>query len=130
MIHKLAKSSAWMLPVLLVVLSAGLLYGAPQMGSDKMSPNQTVTGCLQKGGEPVGFFIISKDGTHWELYPGENVSLADHVGHTVIVSGSILKRTPAQEEKSQPYEKKEMGAGAHHDLQVSSLKMVSESCSK
>jgi len=130
MIQKLAKPSAWILPVLFAVLSTVLLYGAPQMSNDKMSPSQTVTGCLQKGGEPVGFFIISKDNTHWELYPNEKVSLADHVGHTVTVTGSILKRTPAQEEKSQPYEKKEMGTGAHHDLQVSSLQMVSETCSK
>jgi len=129
MLQKLAKRSTWMLPVLFFVLSVALLYGAPQTGSDKMSPNQTVTGCLQKGGEPVGFFIISKDGTHWELYPGEKVSLADHVGHTITVTGSIVKRTPSQEEKSQPYEKKEMGAGAHHDLQVSGLKMISETCS-
>ena len=61
MLQKLAKRSTWMLPVLFFVLSVALLYGAPQTGSDKMSPNQTVTGCLQKGGEPVGFFIISKE---------------------------------------------------------------------
>ena len=130
MIQKIARTSAWMLPVLFAVLSAGLLYGAPQTGSDKMSSIQTVTGCVQKGSEPVGFFIVSADGTHWELYPSGKVSFADHVGHTVTVTGPIAKRTPAQEEKSQPYEKKEIGTSAHHDLQVSSLKMISETCSK
>ena len=130
MIHKLARPSAWMLPLLFAGLSAVLLYGAPQTGGDNMSSKQTVTGCLQKGGESVGFFIISADGTHWELYANAKISLAEHVGHTVTLTGSIAKRSPAQEEKSQPYEKKEIGAGAHHDLQVSSLKMVSETCSK
>lgn len=100
MILKLAKPSAFMLPVLFALLSTVLLYGAPQAASDKMSPNQTVTGCLQKGDEPVGFFIIGKNGTHWELYPNEKVSLAEHVGHTVTVTGAILRRTPAQEEKA------------------------------
>lgn len=127
--QKLARPSTWIPTVLFAVLSAGLLYGAPQMANDQMSAKQTVTGCLQKGDEPVGFFIIA-DGTHWELYPSAKVSLAEHVGHTVTVTGSIVKRSSAQEEKSQPYEKKEMGAQAHHDLQVSSLKMVSETCSK
>jgi len=128
MIWKLAKRSAWMVPVLFVVLSASLMYGATPTGSDKKS--ETVTGCLQKGDEPSGFFIVGEDGTHWELYPSDKVSLAEHVGHTVTVTGSITKRSPAQEKKSQPYEKKETGSGGHHDLKVSTLKMVSETCSK
>jgi len=126
MIQKLVKFSIGML---LVALSAALLYAAPQK-ENKMSAEKTVTGCLQKGGEPVGFFIIGADGTHWELYPNEQVSLADHVGHTVTVTGTVAHRSAAQEEKSQPFEKKEMGQRQHHDLQVSSVKMVSESCSK
>ncbi len=101
MMQKLARPSTWMLTVLFALLSAGLLYGAPQMANDQMSAKQTVTGCLQKGEEPVGFFIIA-DGTHWELYPSGKVSLAEHVGHTVTVAGSIIKRSSAQEEKSQP----------------------------
>jgi len=130
MTQKVARFYAWMLPVLLAVLSVTSLDAAPQAGSEKMASPLTVTGCLQKGVEPVGFFILSADGTHWELYPEGKVSLAEHVGHTVTVTGSIIKRTPAQEEKSQPYEKKEIGKAMHHDLQVSSLKMVSETCSK
>ncbi|MGZ4790120.1 MAG: DUF5818 domain-containing protein [Terriglobales bacterium] len=130
MIQRLAKRSTWMLSVLFALLSVALLYGTTPPGNDKTSSPQTVTGCLQKGGEPVGFFITSADGTHWELYPSDKVSLADHVGHTVTVTGTIVKRSPAQEKKSQPYEKKEIGTGAHHDLKVSSVKMVSETCSK
>jgi|ERR1039457_1546697 hypothetical protein len=132
MIRKTARLSACTSFVLFVGLSATLLYGAPQMGNDKASAasEQTVTGCLQKGVEPVGFFIISADNKHWELYSGKEVSLADHVGHTVTVTGSFAKRSAKQEEKSQPNEKKETGAREHSDLQVSSLKMVSETCSK
>jgi len=129
--RKLARFSTCALMTLFMGLSA-TLYGAPQMGNDKASgeSQQTVTGCLQKGVEPVGFFVVGADNKHWELYSGKEVSLVDHVGHTVTVTGSLAKRTPKQEEKSQPSEKKEIGAREHSDLQVSSLKMVSETCSK
>ncbi len=115
---------------LFVGLSSGLLYGAAQMGDEKASATQTVTGCLQKGVEPQGFFLISTDNKHWELYPNPGVSLADHVGHTIAVTGTLAHRSKAQEEKSQPYEQKEIGGRQHDDLQVSSVKMVSASCSK
>ncbi|HVZ16720.1 MAG TPA: hypothetical protein VG897_06365 [Terriglobales bacterium] len=128
MVQKLTKPSPRMLPILFAVLSITLLFGTMAFAGDK-SP-QTVTGCLQKGTEATGFYIIDANNTHWELYPAENVSLADHVGHTITVTGPIVKRTEAQEKVSQPFEKKEIGAGGHHDLQVSDVKMVSESCSK
>jgi hypothetical protein len=132
MIWKPARLSASTILVLFVGLGATLLYGAPQMANDKPSAasEQTVTGCLQKGVEPVGFFIIGADDKHWELYSGKEVSLADHVGHTVTVTGSLAKRSAKQEEKSQPNEKKETGAREHSDLQISSLKMVSDTCSR
>ena len=124
MIRKLA----WI--VLVVGLSTALLYGAPQTGHDKASATETVTGCLQKGTEAGGFFIISTENKHWELYPDSGVSLADHVGHTVTVTGTVAHRTRAQEEKSEPHEKKESGDKPHADLQVSSVKHVSATCSK
>ncbi len=124
MIQKLA----WL--VLIVGLGSVLLYGAPQMADEKASAAQTVTGCLQKGTEPGGFFLISTEGKHWELYSDKGVVLADHVGHTVAVTGTLAHRTKAQEEKSQPHEQKEMAGKPHDDLQVSSVKMVSATCSK
>jgi hypothetical protein len=134
MIRKLAKLFACAVLVLFVGLNAAVLYAAPQMANanEKMqaAPEQTVTGCLQKGVEPAGFFIIGADNKHWELYSGKEVSLADHVGHTVTVTGALAKRSPQQEQESQPSEKKEIGGRQHNDLQVSSLKMVSETCSK
>ena len=116
--------------ILFVGLSSALLYGAPQMGDDKASATQTITGCLQKGNESGGFFLISNENKHWELYPDTGVSLAEHVGHTVTVTGTVAHRTSTQEEKSQPSEKKEMGKKTHADLKVSSVKHISETCSK
>jgi hypothetical protein len=42
----------------------------------------------------------------WELH-SKNVQLADHVGHTVTVTGSTGKGSKAQEEKIEANEKKE-----------------------
>lgn len=115
--------------VLLVVLSTTLLYGAPQMGGGKDSGTKTITGCLQKGVESNGgFFLISTQGKHWELYPDSGVSLAEHVGHKVTVTGTVAHRSAEQEKVSQPSEKQEMQGKKHADLQVTGLKMVSESC--
>jgi len=119
---------AWL--VLFASLSSVLLYGAPQTADEKASATQTVTGCLQKGTEPAGFFLISTDNKHWELYGNKDVALADHVGHTVTVTGTLAHRSKTQEDKSQPHEQKEMGGRQHDDLQVSSVKMVSATCSK
>ena len=118
-----------LLMIVLVGLSTALAYGASQMGTDQTAA-QTVTGCLQKGLESGGFFVIGENDKHWELYPSGDVSLAEHVGHTVTVTGTVAHRTAAQEAKSQPHEKKEMGKKQHADLQVSSVKMVSATCSK
>jgi hypothetical protein len=119
---------AWL--VLFVGFSSGLMCGAPQMADEKAPATQTVTGCLQKGAEPGGLFLISTDNKHWELYTNPEVSLADHIGHTITVIGTLAHRSKAQEEKSQPYEQKEIGGRQHNDLQVSSVKMVSATCNK
>jgi len=120
-----------MVPVIFVGLTAASMYGAAQTAEEKTPAKQTVTGCLQKGLEPGGFFLIAANNQHWELYQNSNVSFADHVGQTVAVTGIFNpNRSAAQEEKSQPYEKKETGERKHGDFQVSSLKVVSETCGK
>jgi len=113
--------------ILFVGMAATLLYAAPQMG-DKSSGTKTITGCLSKGEEADGFFLVSDKGMHWELYPDSGVSLAEHVGHKVTITGKVAHRSAEMEKVSQPSEKKEMKAMKHADLNVSSVKMVSESC--
>jgi hypothetical protein len=128
MMHKHKRMSLWMVPVLFVGLCPALLFGAPQMGDEKAAGSkQSVTGCLQKGDEAGGFTITDKDGKVWELH-GKQVKLGDHAGHTVTVSGMTTNMSKAEEEKIEANEKKEAGGMEHGDLQVSSLKMVSESC--
>ncbi len=131
MLRKFARISLWMVAILFMGLTAASQYGAAQMSDDKAPAKQTVTGCLQKGLEPGGFFLIAANDQHWELYQNSKVSLADHVGQTVAVTGIFNpKRSAAQEEKSQPYEKKETGERKHGDFEASSLKVISQTCSK
>jgi hypothetical protein len=131
MMQKLRRLSVWTVSILFVSLGPAYLYGAQQMADEKAekasASKHSVTGCLQKGDEAGGFTITGDDGKVWELH-SKKVQLADHVGHTVTVTGSAASKSKAQEEKIEADEKKEAGGKEHGDLRVSSLKMVSDSC--
>jgi hypothetical protein len=93
--------------------------------------NVTVTGCLQKGDDAGEFSIIARDGKTWELH-STSVKLDEHLGHTVTVTGS---RTNESKVHAKAEEKREGVVKAsskeeYADLGVTSLKMVSETCSK
>jgi hypothetical protein len=124
MFRNTAALCLWVIAILFVCLAAGPICAVGQTPGA-----QTITGCLQKGLETGGFFLITND-QHWELYADSPVGLADHVGQTVTVTGTSPHRTPAQEEVSQPYEKKETGTKKHADFQVTGLKVVSATCAK
>ena len=74
-----------------------------------------------------------KDGSSWDL-TSANISLADHVGHTVSVTGTVVNATAHGVKEGT----KSMGhaVGVTKDnsetgeLKVSKVQMVSESCSQ
>ena len=115
-----AKVSLWLIPLLLLML--GSLAAQAQ---DSMSKTSSVTGCLQKGVETGGFYIAGEDGTMWELSGKVD---AAHVGHKVTVSGHVLHRSKIEEAKFADNEKQEANGKPVADFQVSSLKMISDSC--
>jgi hypothetical protein len=92
------------------------------------SPTKTVTGCLQKGDQPEQFSIIGEDSKSWDLR-SSTVKLADHVGHQVTVTGSPTREAKAEEKKEGQVEKA-AGKEALGELRVTSLTMVSQSCTK
>ena len=97
-----------------------------------MSHTKTVTGCLQKGDEPGEFSITGEDGKTWGLR-SSNVKLEEHVGHKVTVTGSVhheSKTHEKAEEKKEGQMEKAAGKEEYRDLRVTSLKMVSDTCSK
>jgi len=126
--HKTPRSFPLILVLGLLLLSTCVFA---QTASDKPSGTQTLTGCVQKGVEPSGgFFLLDNSGKHWELYDAGNNAIADHVGQKVTVTGTIPKRSAEEEKTSQPFEKQETGKRQHGDFQVSSLKVVSQTCGK
>lgn len=121
------RFSVWMILVLLSGLSSSWVLLSAQTPADK-SATKSVTGCLQKGLEEQGLFVIAENGQHWELYQDNNLALTDQVGKKVTVTGTVARRSPQQEEKSQPYENKEITGTKHADLHVNSVKVISETC--
>ena len=102
----------------------------------KPSHTKTITGCLQKGDEPDEFTITGKDGKTWGLR-SSTVKLEQHVGHEVTVSGTAhreskaeQKKEKAENEKKEGQMEKAAGKEEYGDMQVTALKMVSETCSK
>jgi len=98
---------------------------AAVQAQENMSQPHSVTGCLQKGVEAGGFFILGEDGTMWELSGKVD---ATHVGHKVTVNGHVLHRSAADEAKFADHEKQEAQGKPYADFQVTSLKMISDSC--
>jgi len=94
---------------------------------------RTITGCLQKGDSSDEFNLIANDGSTWELKSSQ-ASLADHVGHTVNVTGVV--------EHNKAHNLKEDAKDVAHDtgmkkdnrehghLTVTDVQMVSSSCSQ
>ena len=97
-----------------------------------MGHAKTVTGCLQKGDEPGEFSITGADGKTWGLR-SKTVKLDQHVGHQVTVTGSAHRESKTAEKAEEQKEgqmEKASEKQEYGDLNVTSLKMVSESCSK
>jgi len=114
------KFSLW-----LILLLSLILCPLAVQAQDSMSKTDSVTGCLQKGVEPGGFYIVGDDGKMWELSGKID---AAHVGHKVTVTGHVLHRSKVEEAKFADNEKQEAGGKPVADFKVTSLKMVSDSC--
>jgi hypothetical protein len=96
---------------------------SPEQARKLAIQTKTITGCLQKGYEPDEFLIKGEDGKVWGLRSSA-VKLDGHLGHKVTVSGLITHESKAGKTKTAPA-MEESG-----DLRVTSLKMVSATCSK
>ena len=92
---------------------------------------KTVTGCLQRGDEPGEFSITGQDGKSWGLR-SSSVKFDQHVGHQVTVTGSAARERKAEEnkEKKEGQVEKASSKEEYRDLRVTTLKMVSDTCSK
>jgi len=137
MLHQIAKRSIWLVPALLIslcpIVSHAQAMAAPgKMPGMHMHAKIKATGCLQKGESANEFSLTGKDGKTWELH-STAVKLGEHVGHTVTVTGvphHETKAEEAKEAKTEPAETTGAEAKEAGDLFVTSLKMVSKTCTQ
>jgi len=94
---------------------------------------RTLTGCLDKTEQdPNEYQLTTKDGGTWEI-KSDAVKMAPHVGHTVTVTGVVPNATAHGVKEDAKSEAREHGVAKnsteHGHMTVTSLKMVSKSCS-
>jgi hypothetical protein len=85
-----------------------------------------VTGCLKRGNEG-GYYLTDHNGNTWEL-SSKTVNLAEQVMHAVSITGKPL--TLSQEAGNPPGKQAGSGGKPSHGLQVLTLKMLSNSCTR
>jgi hypothetical protein len=103
------------------VLGSAVLAGTAtsHQAKERSSATVTVAGCLHNGMTTDVFVLTAKDGKAWDV-SSKTVDISKHVGHTVSLTGTPV--TTASTDGS--------AASAKTLLDVSDLKMVSESCSQ
>jgi len=92
---------------------------------------RTVTGCVQKDGDE--YQVAGRDGSTWEV-KSDSLNLAQHLGHTVTVSGAVSNAALHGAKEDTKAEAKEHGIAKnsteHGHMTVTNLKMVSRTCEK
>jgi hypothetical protein len=97
------------------------------------SDTRTITGCLSQGDNAKEFNLKANDGSTWEVR-SSNVSLAEHVGHTVTATGVV--QNPMAHNMKEDTKDMAHDTGAkkdnteHGHLKVTDVQMVSDSCSR
>jgi len=115
---------------LLLALTASVWVMANDSSKGK-SDTRTITGCLSQGDNAKEFDLKADDGSTWEV-KSSNVSLAEHVGHKVSVTG-VVSNAKAHNMKE---DTKDMAHDTgitkenkeHGHLKATDVQMVSTSC--
>lgn len=94
---------------------------------------RTETGCLQKTSHADQFLLVANDGSSWNL-KSDSVSLGEHVGHTITVTGAVSNSTAhnmKEDTKDMAHDSgMKKNNEEHGRLNVTDVQMVSDSCSK
>jgi len=85
-----------------------------------------MTGCLQRQGDD--YELMADNGSTWEL-KGDQARLADHVGHTVRITGTV-NHEKMHDAKERAKDKTQDNPNERGHLTVTGVKMVSRSCSR
>jgi hypothetical protein len=87
-----------------------------------------VTGCLQKGDQPGEITLTAADGKIYDLR-SDTVKFDEHVGHQVTATGTVTHETKAEDKKDGQVVNA-ASKEAYGDLNVTEVKMVSDTCTK
>ena len=128
----MTKSIVFLAGVLLLSGSASSAFA-----QDKpKSKVRTITGCLSKAKGGDEYLLTGRNGSTWEVHSKDSsdsqVSLSDHVGHTVTATGVVSNskmhnlKEDAKDTATDAGVKKDNREHGH--LTITSIKMVSESC--
>jgi hypothetical protein len=122
------KLSSLMFCILVVVAAS---WGPAQAKSK--SDIRTITGCLSKGDSAKEFMLAGNDGSTWEVR-SSRVALADHVGHTVSVTGVVSNAGMHNMKEDAKDMAKDSGMkkdnSEHGHMKITDIKMISDSCGK
>ena len=114
----------------LVLVYSTCLWVMADDSKDK-SGTRTITGCLSQGDNAKEFNLTAEDGSTWEVR-SSNVSLAQHVGHTVMATGVVSNATAHNMKEDTKDMAHDAGVkknnSEHGHLKVTDVKMVSDSC--
>ena len=118
--------SFFALSALALLPTAGFANNAKQDRDEDRGKVRELTGCLQKEGDD--YELMADNGSTWEL-KGDKANLADHVGHTVRVKGTV-DHEKMHNAKEKAKEKTQDNPNERGHLTVTDVRMVSRSCSK
>jgi len=116
---------------LALVCTASLWTLAQDSDAKGKSDTRTITGCLAQGDSAKEFKLTAENGSTWEV-KSSNVSLAEHVGHTITATGVVSNATAhnmKEDTKDMAHDtgmKKDNREHGH--LKITDVQMVSESC--
>ena len=112
------------------------MWGVAQDASSQpksKSKVRTITGCLSQGDSANEFQLTTSDGSTWEVRSDE-VPLAKHVGHTVTATGVVSHSKTHNLKEDAKQAGSDTGAmkqhAEHGHMQITDVKMVSDSCQK
>ena|SRR5690242_17743486 len=102
-------------------------------GAKGKASTRTVTGCLQQTSHNSKYLLKANDGGSWTL-SSDTASLAEHVGHTVSVTGVVSNSTAhnlKEDAKDAAHDTGMKKSNAEHgSMKVTDVQMVSTSCSQ
>jgi hypothetical protein len=124
---------AMIVAALFVFTSTAGLAAAQDTTKTTHKKTRTLTGCLQKGDEANEYQLTTPQGATWEI-KSDTVKLEEHVAHTITITGVVSNATLHGAKEDTKAEAKEHGVDKdsteHGHMTVTSLKMVSDGCSK